>query len=1052
MRIHPSSTLGVLALTVALLSCQPDEKPVVSREQAATRGVGFHGQSFTAPPRSVEDVVARFEEAMRSSPHQGAQPAAAAEDESEAPVPVAPEASARAIADTPPPAGMSDEEQIGFYRRRAGAAQRAGRVNQSLEDSRRAAALALSMNHRDVGFLHQFLALREWNVGRADAAFAAIDEGLKASRQTTHRLALHRERVVFNVLLGRRAAAARALEEMGREATPAIQSNSVYAPLYRARFEAARGAVANLNGRYREAEAAHRAAAEESLRMIEAAAAGRTPGVTPAGGAIVYGLDRSRALGSAASAQQSQGRHGEAEITERLALDESLQRFGPWSSHTLQRLSSFGQMVGNQGRLDDAEKILRLAGRVLDRNQAPAGSGLRLSTDQALANTLVLKREYREARAIYDRMHAQMREDATQRARFLDRNLFYGLALMETGSAPGALVVLDTLTDNLNQLGRGNYQRAAVARALRAEALSRTGNPGAAEAEFRGAIPLLLSSSGGAGDDDVTARERMRRVGLDYAIDFFGRRGGADAVSMLPAADSVGSLGVQSAIQALANRNADLDPAMRDLVREQQDTGFLIGVLERQAVDLLSRRSASAAAEARALQDEIAELGQRRQRTQAELVRRTPQLQRLERNAGLDIARLGASLRQREAAVAIYTSERMTHVWSIAHGGAVTHHAAPIGIAAMSERVAGLRRALDVDGAISTLQDIRPFDVAQANRLYAELIAPVRASWGDAETVIVSVSGPLSSLPLGVLVTRPVARPAPNPAQAFFAEYRGVPFLAREVAIAHVPSLSSFLVLRDLRASTANRRAFLAFADPVFAPGAAPRQDGGVVVRRAAFRSGTRGSATIADLPSLPDTAEEARAIAAVLGASPDRDLFLGERANERSVRSLDMRDWRIVMFATHGLLAGDLDGLSEPALALARSGDGADDGLLTVGKIMTLRLDADWVVLSACNTAGPQGAGGEALSGVSRAFLYAGARSLLVTHWPVETTAARNFTVALFRRQAAGDSSRGAAMRAVSEDMIARLGATDAASGRTLFSYAHPLFWAPFAFIGDPG
>jgi CHAT domain-containing protein len=354
---------------------------------------------------------------------------------------------------------------------------------------------------------------------------------------------------------------------------------------------------------------------------------------------------------------------------------------------------------------------------------------------------------------------------------------------------------------------------------------------------------------------------------------------------------------------------------------------------------------------------------------------------------------------------------------------------------------------------MSTLQDIRPYDVAAAHRLYAELIAPVRASWGEAETVIAAVSGPLSALPLGVLVTRPVARPAAASGQAFFSEYRSVPFLAREVALAHVPSLSAFLALRDLRESTASRRPFLAFADPVFAPSAAPPSPGGVVVRRAVFRSSTRGSATIADLPPLPDTAEEARAIAAVLGASPERDLFLGARANERSVRGLDMQNWRVVMFATHGLLAGDLDGLSEPALALAASGEGgSDDGLLTVGKIMTLRLDADWVVLSACNTAGPQGAGGEALSGVSRAFLYAGARSLLVTHWPVETTAARNFTVELFKRQAAGDSSRGAAMRAVSEAMIAQLGASDAVSNRMLFSYAHPLFWAPFAFIGDPG
>lgn len=1053
MHIPHASLLGALALCAVLAGCQPDEKPVVSREQAATRGVGFQGQSFTAPPRTVDDVIARFEQAMRAAPRLDAQPSEEGEEDGEAaaPAPAATGPSAREIAEAQPRPGMTDAEQLVFYRRRAAAAQRVGRVTQSLEDSRRAAALALQLNSPDVGFLHQYLALREWNVGRADAAFQAIEDGLKASRATSHRLALHRERVVFNVFLGRRAEAARAFEEMGREATPAIQAASPFADLYRARYEGARGALAALNGRYRESETAHRTAAEASGRMREAALAGRLPRVTPAV-AVVYALDRSRSLGAMASAQQAQGKHGEAEINERLALDEALQQFGPWSSHTSQRLASFGQMVGNQGRLDDAEKVLRLANRVLDRNQVPAGSGLRLTNDQFLASILVFKREFREARAIYDRMDAALREQSTQRARFLDRNVHYGLALLETGAASAALVPLDNLTNNLNQLGRGNFQRAAVARTLRAEALARTGNRAEAESEFRAALPLLRTAAGGTGDEEVSASERMRRVALDYAIDFFGARGGSEASSVLPAADSVGSLGVQSAIQALAGRNADLDPGTRELVREQQDLGFLIGVLERQAVDVLTRRGANAANESRALQAEIAELRQRRQRIQADLVRRTPQLQRLERNAGLDIARLGATLREREVAIAIHTSTRMTHVWSVARGGAVTHHAAPIGTSAMSERVATLRRALDVDEAVGTLQDIRPYDVVAANRLYAELLAPVRASWGDAETVIASVSGPLSALPLGVLVTRPVVRPAPATGQAFFAEYRGVPFLAREVAIAHVPSLSAFLSLRELREGVANRRAFLAFADPVFAPNAAPAPTGGVVVRRAAFRSSTRNSATLADLPPLPDTAEEARAIAGVLGASPDRDLFLGARATERSVRSLDMQNWRVVMFATHGLLAGDLDGLSEPALALAATGESGDDGLLTVGKIMTLRLDADWVVLSACNTAGPQGAGGEALSGVSRAFLYAGARSLLVTHWPVETTAARNFTVELFKRQAAGDASRGAAMRAVSEAMIVRLGATDPASGATLFSYAHPLFWAPFAFVGDPG
>ncbi|MBM3525995.1 MAG: hypothetical protein FJX57_23855 [Alphaproteobacteria bacterium] len=116
----------------------------------------------------------------------------------------------------------------------------------------------------------------------------------------------------------------------------------------------------------------------------------------------------------------------------------------------------------------------------------------------------------------------------------------------------------------------------------------------------------------------------------------------------------------------------------------------------------------------------------------------------------------------------------------------------------------------------------------------------------------------------------------------------------------------------------------------MFVQGVVPSTDSGPVVRRAAFRSAKRSSATVADPPiAIPDIAEEAHAIGTVLGASPERDLYLG---------SLDMRNWHLVMFANRGLLAGDLDGLSEPALALSRTGESGDDGMLMAGEIMTLR------------------------------------------------------------------------------------------------------------------
>ena len=113
-------------------------------------------------------------------------------------------------------------------------------------------------------------------------------------------------------------------------------------------------------------------------------------------------------------------------------------------------------------------------------------------------------------------------------------------------------------------------------------------------------------------------------------------------------------------------------------------------------------------------------------------------------------------------------------------------------------------------------------------------------------------------------------------------------------------------------------------------------------------------------IPSLPETADELKAIARALGAD-EGSLFLREHATERRVRTIDLADTRVIAFATHGLVAGDLKGLAEPALVLTPPVEGTaeDDGLLTASEIATLVLDADWVILSACNTAAADGTPG---------------------------------------------------------------------------------------------
>ena len=158
----------------------------------------------------------------------------------------------------------------------------------------------------------------------------------------------------------------------------------------------------------------------------------------------------------------------------------------------------------------------------------------------------------------------------------------------------------------------------------------------------------------------------------------------------------------------------------------------------------------------------------------------------------------------------------------------------------------------------------------------------------------------------------------------------------------------------------------------------------------------------------------------------------------------------QVVVFATHGLLAGDLPNLNQPALAMAASANPAESPLLTLEDVLSLKLNADWVVLSACNTASGEGAGAEAVSGLGRAFFYAGARALLVSNWPVDSEAARMLMTDMFKRQQATRGlNKAEYLQGSMLNMIDNLSSQDA-KGKSKYAYAHPLFWAPFVVVGD--
>jgi len=194
----------------------------------------------------------------------------------------------------------------------------------------------------------------------------------------------------------------------------------------------------------------------------------------------------------------------------------------------------------------------------------------------------------------------------------------------------------------------------------------------------------------------------------------------------------------------------------------------------------------------------------------------------------------------------------------------------------------------------------------------------------------------------------------------------------------------------------------------------------------------------------LPETAEELCAVADYLRAETG-DIRLGAQATESEVKRLsdsgELLQYRMLHFATHGAMAGQINGTFEPGLILTppETASEADDGYLTASEVERLKLDADWVILSACNTAAGNEPNAEALSGLADAFIYAGARALLVSHWAVASDATVTLIMKAVGETRAGEVGRAEALRRSMLGLIDQ-GGTE----------AHPSYWAPFVVVGE--
>lgn len=332
-------------------------------------------------------------------------------------------------------------------------------------------------------------------------------------------------------------------------------------------------------------------------------------------------------------------------------------------------------------------------------------------------------------------------------------------------------------------------------------------------------------------------------------------------------------------------------------------------------------------------------------------------------------------------------------------------------------RVAALRAALDSGG-------LAPFPVDAAAALRATLLPEELGTGG---TIYVHGGTNLATIPWSLLLTQPHDGPLAD-----------APWLVRRKAVQVLgnPALAAQHAATRPTRLTAHRQRSLRMTG-IGGASAAEGVAGSLIPSQALFRSGAPDLDAITRLPPLAEAGAELAAIAAAL---PGRDdvLLVGPDALEERIKRADLQQADVIAFATHGLVAGEMASLWEPALLLGTADGSGEDGLLGASEIAQLRLDADWVILSACNTAAGESSGAPAYSGLATAFAQAGARGLMLSHWRVRDDAAARLTVETVRGSAEG-LSRAEALRRAQLALMADRSVPDA---------AHPAIWAPFVII----
>lgn len=490
---------------------------------------------------------------------------------------------------------------------------------------------------------------------------------------------------------------------------------------------------------------------------------------------------------------------------------------------------------------------------------------------------------------------------------------------------------------------------------------------------------------------------------------------------------------VGTAVNQIAARLSSSTGTLAETIRLEQDLTKRQEGLGRAALERMSRSKGAKETEFdKEIQEQLREIENQLLRVQNKIRSEFPEYADLLYPEPLSVLEVQSMLSEDEAVVAFNVGASHSYAWVIAKSkaswaelGATEHE--------INEQVKKVRASVAAQKS----------DTASlAHELFKMSFGPISHNIAGKKRISVVANGALTSLPLGMLVTKSPIGVSP----------KEVDWLLKSHAVTVLPSVYSLKPLRTQANRSKPSRRMIAFADPVFSKSARATAKSKHWSMRSlpSFYNDTQiDIASLAErLPQLEGTRVEVEAIAKNLSVE-SADIKMGLDATEAAVKQAILDQYEIVYFATHGLVAGELEEFSlakaEPALALTIPDNPtvADDGLLQASEVAELKLNAEWVVLSACNTASSDGVGAEPLSGLAQAFFYAGGRSLLVSHWAVDDEATATLMSTLFAMSKdRPELSHGELLREASLQMLQSAQTSEK---------AHPRLWAPFVVVGEP-